>query len=69
MNIYKHLDDLIIFVPTRDFYIMGFRLNAKKKNKHLYQIWNFFSENFSFTIDIFNKTYNHAKRYVKWVVM
>ena len=41
----------------------------KKNNKHLYQIGNFFGENFSFTIDIFNKTYNHAKRYVKLVVI
>lgn len=37
---------------------------TKKKNKHLYQIGNFFGENFSFVIDIFNKTYNHARRYV-----
>ena len=34
MNIYKHLDDLIVFVPTRDFYIMG-KLKMKLYVNHL----------------------------------
>lgn len=34
MNIYKYLDDLIVFVSTRDFYIMG-KLKMKLYVNHL----------------------------------